>query len=50
MFGCNDKSDRMTFSLFLDLLSNQILPHHRRLVPDGPLLWVLDAPTCHGVS
>lgn len=41
---CLDKSDRMMFSLFLDLSTNQVLPEHRR----GTLmdhLWALDGPT-----
>lgn len=50
VFGTNPRSDRMTTSLFIDFLANHVIPDHRRHIKDGKLCFVMDAPTCHGVS
>jgi len=44
VFISMDKSDRMMFSLFFDLLTNQVLPEHSRSALMD-YLWTLDGPT-----
>ena len=42
-FASNDTSDRMRLDLFLDICQNHLLPFHRKIVPEGPLLWQVTA-------
>lgn len=46
-FAYNNESDRVDFNLFMDFLSNYMLPFHRAHVPSGPLFWLVDCKTLH---